>query len=326
MNLDVRKEVLEAEGRIRPYIRKTPVEPSPVISREGQCAVHFKLENLQITGSFKLRGAVNKLLSLSQEERERGVITASTGNHGHAFAYIINTLGYKGTVYLPRNADRVKVDSLRLYDVDIRLYGDDCVESEAQARVTAQEQNLSYISPYNDWKIIGGQGTVGLELEQQIKTIDSVLVPVGGGGLIAGIAGYLKSANPGIEIIGCQPEHSAVMSESIKAGRIVEMESKPTISEGTAGGIEQGSITFPICQREVDDFICVSEEEIKEAMLRIMGNHSLLIEGAAALPAAVFFKKRERFKDKNVVFILSGSRISVESLKGILCRGGEASD
>ncbi len=326
MKANIRKEVLEAEGRIRPYIRKTPVEPSPILSQAGQCTVHLKLENLQNTGSFKLRGAANKLLSLSQEEKTRGVITASTGNHGHAFAYIIDKLGGQGTIYLPHNADRSKIDSLRLYDVNIQFYGDDCVKAEVQARMTAQEQNLIYISPYNDIKIIGGQGTVGLELEQQIKTIDAVLVPIGGGGLIAGIAGYLKSKDPGIEVIGCQPENSAVMFESIKAGRIVEMESKPTISEGTAGGIEQGAITFPICQKYVDDIICVSEEEIKEALLMIMDNHSYLIEGAAALPVAVFLKQKERFKEKNVVLILSGSRVSLERLKGILCERGEDCD
>jgi threonine dehydratase len=326
MKTNIRKEVLEAEGRIRPYIRKTPVEPSPILSQAGRCTVHLKLENLQITGSFKLRGAANKLLSLSREEKARGVITASTGNHGHAFAHVIEKLGGQGTIYLPRNADRAKIDSLRLYDVDLQFYGDDCVQTETQAKRAAQDQNLIYISPYNDMKIIGGQGTVGLELEQQIETIDAVLVPIGGGGLIAGIAGYLKSTYTGIEIIGCQPENSAVMFESIKAGRIVQMESKPTISEGTAGGIEQGAITFSICQRYVDDIICVSEAEIKEALLMIMENHSLLIEGAAALPVAVFIKKKARFKDKNVALILSGSRISLERLKGILCERGEACD
>ncbi len=324
--MDIRKEVLEAEGRIRPYIRKTPVEPSPILSQAGRCTVYLKLENLQITGSFKLRGAANKLLSLSQEEKARGVITASTGNHGHAFAHVIEKLGGQGTIYLPRNADQAKIDSLRLYDVDLQFYGNDCVQTETQAKRAAQDQNLIYISPYNDMKIIGGQGTVGLELEQQIETIDAVLVPVGGGGLIAGIAGYLKSTYTGIKIIGCQPENSAVMYESIKAGRIVQMESKPTISEGSAGGIEQGAITFPICQRYVDDIICASEAEIKEALLMIMENHSLLIEGAAALPVAVFFKKKARFKDKNVALILSGSSISLERLRGILCERGEACD
>jgi len=326
VNLEILEEVLEAEERIRPYIRETPVELSPVLSQSGQCSVYLKLENLQITGSFKLRGATNKLLSLSQEEKTSGLITASTGNHGAAFAHIINKLGCQGTIYLPHTADQAKVDSLHFYGVNIQFYGDDCVQAEAQARTAALEQNLTYISPYNDLKIIGGQGTVGLELEKQIKKMDAVLVPVGGGGLIAGIAGYLKSVDPGIEIIGCQPENSAVMSESIRAGRIVEMESKPTISEGTAGGIEQGAITFNLCQRYVDEFICVSEEEIEAAMKMIIENQSLLIEGAAALPVAAFIKRKEKFKSKTVVLILSGSRISLERLKGILCEKGEACD
>ncbi len=316
--MKIKKEVLEAERRIRPHIRETPIEPSPFLNQAGQCEVFLKLENLQITGSFKLRGATNKLLSLSREDRERGVVTASTGNHGTAFAHITNKIGCRGTIYLPFNTDQAKVEGLRIYDVDVKFYGNDCVQSETQARRAAEKSNLIYISPYNDLKIIGGQGTVGIELERQIKDMDAILVPVGGGGLISGIAGYLKSIDPNIEVIGCQPENSAVMFESIKAGHIVEMESKPTISEGTAGGIEQGAITLDICQRHVDEFICVTEEEIKKAIVMIMENHSLLIEGAAALSVASFIKMKERFKDKTVVLILSGSRISLERLKEIL--------
>jgi len=326
MKIDLKKEVLEAEGRIRPHIRETHVESSLFLSQAGQCEVFLKLENLQITGSFKLRGAANKLLSLSREERDRELVTASSGNHGNAFAYLINKFGYKGTIYLPHYADLSKVEALRQYDVNIQFYGNDCIQSETQARRATEKHKLTYISPYNDLKIIGGQGTVGIELERQIKDMDAVLVPVGGGGLISGIAGYLKSNDPSIEIIGCQPENSAVMFESIKAGHIVEMESKPTISEGSAGGIEQGAITFDLCQRLVDDFICVTEEEIKKAMVIIMEHHSLLIEGAAALPVASFIKMKERFKDKTVVLILSGSRISLERLKEILCEGGDIDD
>ena len=158
-----------------------------------------------------------------------------------------------------------------------------------------------------------------MELARQIKKIDTVLVPVGGGSCISGIAGYLKSIDKNIEIIGCQPENSAVMYESIKAGRIIEMESKPTISDGTAGGIEQESITFDICKKYVDDYILTTEDEIKRGIRLILEKHHMLIEGSAALQVASFIKEKERFENKNVVLIISGSKIGIDALKTVLC-------
>ena len=317
--MELKKEALEAEERIRKDIRETPVEYSPFLSQMGNCRVFLKLENVQITGSFKFRGAMNKLLSLSKEEREKGVITASSGNHGVAFAYGIKKLGIKGTIYLPEYASQAKTDALRTYDADLKFYGNDCIKAEIIAKKTAEKSNREFISPYNDIKIIGGQATIGIELERQIKNIDTVLVPVGGGGLISGIAGYLKSVDRNIEIVGCQPENSAVMYESIKAGKIIEMESKPTLSDGTAGGIEEGAVTFDICQKLVDDYILITEDEIKEAIILILEKHHLLVEGAAVLSVASYLKIRERFENKNIVLIISGSKISLDTLKEILC-------
>ena len=317
-SINIKKEALEAEKRIREYIRETPVEYSPYLSQSGNCEVYLKLENLQLSGSFKLRGAMNKLLSLSRKESEMDMVTASTGNHGAAFAYTIKKLGLKGTIYLPENASQTKIEALRYYGADLKFYGTDCVKTEDFARETAEENNLIFISPYNDLKIIGGQATVGIELQRQIKKIDAVFVPVGGGSLISGIAGFLKSINKNIDIIGCQPENSPVMYESIKAGKIIEMESKPTLSDGSAGGIEQGAITFDLCKKYVDDFIIVTEEEIKEAIKLFLEKHYMLIEGAAALSVASFVKAIERFKNKNVVLIISGAKISLDQLKEVL--------
>jgi threonine dehydratase len=314
----VRKDVLDAEKRIRSYIRKTPLEYSPYLSHLGKCDVYLKLENIQLTGSFKLRGAANKVLSLTKEEKEKGVITASTGNHGLAFAWIASQFGVKGTIFLPKTSSSAKVEALRLYDADIQYYGDDCVKAEIHARNTAKQEGLTFVSAYNDSQIIGGQGTIGIELAEQISAVECVLAPVGGGGLIAGIAGYLKAENWNVEMIGCQPEKSAVMSASIKAGRILDMESEPTLSDGSAGGIEPGAVTFPICQALVDDFILVTEEEIASAIRLIIKKHGLLIEGAAALSVAAFIRQIHRFQGKKVVLVLSGSRISMEKLKKIL--------
>lgn len=321
VSVDVKKEALEAEKRIRQYIIETPVEYSPYLSQLGDCEVYLKLENMQISGSFKFRGAINKLLSLDKKTIEKGVVTASSGNHGAAFAYLIKKFGFKGTIYLPENASPAKIELLRLYGVDLKLYATDCVKTEAFARETAKRNGLEYISSYNDPKVVGGQATVGIELARQLKKIDAVLVPVGGGSLIAGIAGYLKLVDKKVEIIGCQPENSAVMYESVKARKIVEMESKPTISDGTVGGVEKDAVTLDLCIKYVDDFILVSEDEIMEAIKLCLSKHHMLIEGAGALSIASFIKSKERFKNKNIVLILSGAKISLDTLKEVLCKG-----
>ncbi len=316
--IDIKKEALEAENRIRTHIRETPVDYSPYLSQSGNCKVYLKLENLQLSGSFKLRGVMNKIISLSEKERKTALVTASSGNHGAAFGYALNKLGLRGTIYMPSIANEAKIEGLRYYDADLKFHGTDCVETEVFARNTADKNHLVYIPPYNDLKIIGGQATIGIELRRQIENINTVLVPVGGGGLISGIAGYLKSLDKNIEIIGCQPENSAVMYESIKAGKIVEMESKPTLSDASAGGIEKDTITLDICKKYVDDFTLVTEEEIKEGIKLFIEKHNLLIEGTAALPAASYLKTIEKFKNKNVVLILSGARISLDQLKEVL--------
>jgi len=316
--IDVRTEVLEAEQRIKAHIRRTPVEYSHYLSQLGACQVYLKLENIQITGSFKIRGAMNKFLSLKKEERDKRIITASSGNHAAAFAYTLKKFGGKGTIYLPNYASAAKVENLKLYDADLEFYGDDCIKAEIKARAVAKKNGYVFVSPYNDPKIVGGQGTIAVELMEQVDLIDTLLAPVGGGGLISGVAGFLKSQNRDIEIIGCQPENSAVMYESIKAGGIVDMESKPTISDGTAGGMEQGSITFDICRNNVDDFILLSEEEIRAAIRLMLEKHSMLVEGSGALTVASFLKESGRFTDKNVVLIISGAKIGLDQLKELL--------
>lgn len=317
--MDFIKEAKKAEKRIRSYVRETPLEHSPFLSKEGNNKTYLKLENLQLTGSFKIRGAINKLLSLTIEDREKGVITSSSGNHGAAFAYIANKLNIDGTIYLPENASEAKIASLKNYGANLKFYGNDCVQTETHARKISLEQKVPFISPYNDPKIIAGQATIGIELMDQLKDIDVVLVPVGGGGLISGIAGYLKSINKNIEVIGCQPANSAIMYESIKQGKIVTIDSLDTISDGTAGGIEENSITFDYCQKYVDDFILVSELEIKESIKMMLQYHHMLIEGAAALTVSSYLKKKSLFEGKNVILIISGAKIGIEKLKEILC-------
>jgi len=316
--LDIRGEVLEAEDRIRLHIRETPLEPSIWLGQQGSCEVYLKLENLQITSSFKYRGAINKLLSLSDDERQRGVVTASSGNHGSAVAYLMRKFGIKGAIYVPDNVSQAKVETMRLLGVEPVVHGSDGIEAETEARRCAEAQDQIYISPYNDAKIIGGQGTIGLELESQLEGIDAVFCPVGGGGLAAGVVGYLKSTDAQIHFVGCQPINSAVMYASVREGQIVDRVSKPTLSDGTAGGVEKGSLTFPVCRDLVDEFLLLEEEEIATSIRLVLERHHLLIEGAAALSVAAFLRVARSYKGQRVIILLSGARISLDALRSVL--------
>jgi threonine dehydratase len=313
----LQREILQSEKRIRPFIRETPVEYSPELSQQD-CEVYLKLENLQLTGSFKIRGAANFILS-SPSLHQKGFITASTGNHAAACAYLFHQWGIKGSIYMPENTASTKRESLAPFQPSLHFYGQDCVDTEQFARQKALEMNQTYISPYNHIKIIAGQGTVAVELMRQLHSWDIILVPVGGGGLISGIAGLLKFHSPKLTIIGCQPSRSPVMAKSIQAGRILDFPSDPTLSDGSAGGLESDAITFEICQKWVDDFILVSEKEIQSALLWSVKTHRLIIEGAAALSIAAFKKIRRRLKKKRVILVLTGNKIDFHLLKSIVC-------
>jgi threonine dehydratase len=316
--MNISKEVLAAEARIRPFIRETPLHYSLFLSKLGRCEAYLKLENLQHTGSFKARGALNKLFSLSAPERRTGVVAASTGNHGLAVAFGATQLGINGTIFLPENASPQKVQALRNYEVEIKFYGNDCEATESHARAEAGKTGQVYLSPYNDPKVVGGQGTIGIEILRQAESIDSIMVSVGGGGLISGIAGYVKGLRGDIEIIGCLPENSPVMYDCVRAGRIVDSVVSPTLSDGTAGGIEAGAITFEPCQRYVDDWVLVSENEIRDGMKFVFEHERFVIEGAASVVVASFAKIKEKLKGRNVILVMCGGNIDIEEFKKLI--------
>lgn len=316
--MDVRQEVIEAEHRIRAFVRTTPVEFSHVLSAAGKCRVHLKLENQQLTGAFKLRGAMNKLLALDEPTRAKGVVAASSGNHGMAVACGASRLGCPAVVFVPDAAVESKVEAIQAYGVEVRRRGADCVLTEANARDFAAAEHMTYISPYNDPLVVAGQGTIGLELEEQLPDLDAIFVSLGGGGLVSGVGGYLKGAGRNVGVVACSPENSPVMHASLAAGRIVEMESRPTLSDGTAGGVEQGSITFDLCRRVIDECVLVTEDEIGAAIRLIVNHHHTLIEGAAGVAVAAFLKQTDRYRDKNVAILLCGANIDTDVLKRIL--------
>ena len=317
-SMTILDEVLWAEERIRPHIRETPLDHSPVLSELGECHVYCKLENLQHTGSFKARGAMNKVLSLSDEQRACGVVTASTGNHGAAVAYSLGQLEASGLVFVPEGAEPSKVRAIERLGATVRYHGQDCAEAEVHARRYAAQKNMTYVSPYNDPQVVGGQGTIGMELVRQLPSIDAAFVSLGGGGLISGIAAYLKSVQPDIEIIGCSPENSAVMIQSVLAGRILDLPLLPTLSDGTAGGIEAGAITFDLCRTLVDAYVTVTEEEIASSLRLFIDAHHLLIEGAAAVAVASYLQTRQRFAGKTVIIVICGANIGLATLRDVL--------
>ncbi|MDH3403908.1 MAG: threonine/serine dehydratase [Acidobacteriota bacterium] len=307
-----------AHERIAPHVRRTPVEPSPWLSAATGAEVWVKLESHQITGSFKARGAVNRVLAADLETRRRGFVAASTGNHGAALAYAAGLVGAPATVFVPATADPDKVRRLRASAVRVEVAGQDCVEAEAAARAAARSEGATYVSPYNDPAVVAGQGTVGRELAAQVPGLDAVFVALGGGGLLGGCAAWLKAARPETEIVACSPRNSAVMMRSLAAGRILDLPSLPTLSDGTAGGVEPGAITFELCRELIDRQVEVEEAAIAWALRAFVGHHHALIEGAAAVPIAALLAMERNFAGRKVAVVLCGANIAPAKLGEIL--------
>ena len=315
---DLPRQIRLAASRIRPHIVETPLLLSPTLSERAGAQVYLKLENRQHTGSFKLRGATNRLLNLSTEERARGVVTASTGNHALAVARAAAQLDVAATIFLPEGASPRKVEKLEAFPVALCRVPGDALKAEISARAAAAQRNRLFISPYNDRHIIAGQGTIAVELLRQQPQLDAVFVTVGGGGLMGGAASCLKASHAAIQTIGCQPENSAVMLASLRAGRIVETESLPTLSDGSAGGIEPHSFTFDLCQRHVDQWLTVTEEEIAAAMRLIYRESGECIEGAAGVAVASLLKTGRRFAGRRVAVVICGGNVDSVTWQQVL--------
>lgn len=306
-------DVYAARRRMGPWVRRTPFEQSPLLSGLTGGEVWLKLENRQLTGSFKIRGASNRIALLTPEERRRGVVAASSGNHAQGVAYAARQLGVKAAIVVPGNTPKVKRDAIRALGADLTVHGDEYMEAERLAQKMSREGGVPFLSPYNDPDLIAGQGTVGLEMVEDGPELDAVLVPVSGGGLISGIATVMKAAFKA-EVIGIQTEASPVMHESVKAGKIVDIPMFDTVAEGLHGGIEQGSVTFPICQRLVDDWIDVKEATIVDALRLMLLRHHEVIEGSGAVGIAALMEDPRRFEGRRVGVVISGGNIDEELL------------
>jgi threonine dehydratase len=312
------ERVARAAERVMPYVRRTPLDYSMRFSNDSGANVWMKLENLQHTGSFKLRGAFNKLLSLTEDQRNGGCVVASSGNHGAAVARAMAELGVKGIVFVPEQTSSTKVGAIRESDVEVRFFGTDGLDTEIHARQYAERNDMQYISPYNDADVVAGAGTCGVEIAESLPEVDAVFVAVGGGGLISGVGAYLKSLRSEVSVVACQPEASPVMTRSVEAGRILELHSDPTLSDGTAGGIEAQAITFDLCRSLADDYVLVSEKQIANAMRTFIDAHHMLLEGAAGVALAGLCARADQYRDKNVVVIVCGGNISRETLRQVI--------
>ena len=302
--------------RIGDYINKTPLENSPSISKKFNSQIHLKLENWQETGSFKLRGALNKLFSLSQEEREGGIITASAGNHALGVAYAARLLKISAKVVVPKTASKAKIEALQNYDLQIQMKGRDYDEAKEIAHEIQKKECLTFIDAFSDEQVIAGQGTIGVEIMQQMPNVEVIVVPVGGGGLISGIALAVKSINPRVKVIGVQSEASPAMMKSLEAGRVVETSIHDSIADGLAGRFVS-KLTLNLTQKYVDDVVLVSEGSIKTAMKMLAQEEHMIVEGSAAVGLAAFLDAKLNSHRKTVL-VITGRNIDIRLFKSIL--------
>jgi len=311
------KDIEQAKRRIEKVAHKTPLEYSKYFSRLCQNDVYLKLENLQLTGSFKIRGAYNKISTLPKNSK---VIAASAGNHAQGVAFSATKLGIKSYIVMPENAPITKVVSTRNYGAEVILYGATFDDAMKKAKELKKRKSLTFVHPFDDEKVIAGQGTIALEIIEQLPDVDAIIVPIGGGGLISGIAIAAKSINPKIKIYGVQASGCPSMYESIKEGHLVESKTAKTIADGIAVK-HPSKLTFNIVKKYVDKIALVDDEEITATILDLLERTKLVVEPAGAVGLAALVHKKFKIKNKKVVIVISGGNIDITRLSTIIGRG-----
>lgn len=318
------ESIVEAHAAIRPQVPVSALQLSGPLSAAFGCAVLLKSEHLQPTGSFKIRGATNKIRILDASARKSGVTTASTGNHGLAVARAGTHTGVPVTVYVSVSAARPKVDAIRALGARLVVVDGPPIEAELLARRHASEQGKVYISPYNDLDVIAGQGTLGMELVEQAPDLDAVFISVGGGGLISGVGTVLKKLSPRTRVVGVWPENSPCMLRAMEAGEIVDVDEAETLSDGTAGAIEPGSVTLPVCREVIDETVTVSEAGIGRAIRLIAATDHWIVEGSAGVALAGLEARARSFRNQKVAVVLCGRNIALEKFLSAIQQGQAA--
>jgi threonine dehydratase len=309
-----------ARARIGDAIYVSPCQLSSDLSELTGLPLHLKLENLQRTGSFKERGALNKLLTLSQAEREHGVITASAGNHAQGVAFHAAARGIRAQIVMPLATPQIKVAATRGFGADVVLHGSNYDEACEEALRRRLEEGRTFIHPFDDAEIINGQGTIGLELLEQVPDLEAVVVPIGGGGLISGVACALKETNPRIRVIGVEPEKLPSMLRAREAGAPVTLNAEATVADGIAVR-RAGDLTLPLVSRYVDEIVTVDDEEIASAILMLLEHEKTLAEGAGAAALAALLQSKTNLRQRRTVVLVSGGNIDVTLLAKIIERG-----
>lgn len=312
------REIMSAYASVKPYVSRTPLRPSPALAANNRSDIYLKLENWQPTGSFKVRGAVNFLAQLTDEEKARGLVTASAGNHALAVGYAAQQLNISGiTVFVPCTAPRAKVEKLGRFPISVRQVGDSYEEAHQAAEQFERVHHATFIHAYDDARTVAGAGTIGLEVLEELPDADAILVPVGGGGMIAGIALAVKTLAPQVKIYGIQPEASPALRDSLRDGRAHEhYEAAPTICDGLAGGI--GQIGFEVARNYVDDVLVVSEDAVKRAVAAFARDEQMFVEGSGAVGLAALEETPGMLRDRRNVLIVSGANIDAKQLASII--------
>jgi threonine dehydratase len=308
--------IRDANDAIRPHVMVSPLDRSGVLSAALGCEVLLKCDHLQPTGSFKLRGATNNVRLRARDHRE--VITASTGNHGRGVAHAAAAFGIKATVYVGHETLEMKKEAIRAAGATLVVIEGSPLNAELEARAEAERRGVPYVAPYNDLDTVAGQGTMGLEMVAQASDLDAVFVCVGGGGLVAGLGTAIKALSPRTRVVGVSAEASSCMLDSLQAGEIISTPEFPTLSDGSAGEVEPGSVTFPICQQVIDDTVKVSEREIAQAMRRVAESDRWMVEGAAGAALAGLVQTADRYRGQKVAVVLCGRNVALDTYLGAL--------
>lgn len=316
--LDVAQLVMEAHERTRDYLIPTPLEFSRYLSDQIDGEVWLKLDLVQKTASFKFRGALNKILSLTEEELDGGVVSASTGNYALAVAEAMRIRNRRATIYVGNDMDESRLGILRAHGLDVVVSDGDAWGAEIEARRVGDEEGKVYVSPYNDPIVVGGQGTCGYEISQQLPDLDAAFFACGAGGLLTGSSAWLKSHNPDVRTFGVSPSNSPVMFESVRQDKMITMDTKPTLADTCGGGVDLDTITLDYCRRYTDGIVLLSEDEIAAAIRLLFEQHRLVAEGSGVLGIGGILKNKEKFKGRKVVAVVCGRNIDLEVFKRII--------